>query len=245
MYRFVATSALPLISPLQLAELLLTLCNTQVWVQGRHLLPPGPAIIISNHRSFLDAPLLMAALGRPIQFACHYYLTQVPGLREIVQGLGCIPLKQGCANQVHFFRQAEHHLHQCGSIGIFPEGARQITRGCSPAEMASFQAGFAHLAYRSHIDPLPIIPVSIQVQQEWLAPPLPLALFRWVDPTEPMFQGEGSHPVVIYEDVSVTIGKPLWVRQEDRAARGAEKQRQIHLLTDKAYQTVQENLRHG
>jgi hypothetical protein len=105
-----------------LAQLLLTLFQTEVWVEGKEHVPAGPLVVVSNHRSFLDAPVLIAGLDRPIRFACHYYLAQVPLLREIALALDCIPLKQGSRQQIHFFRQAQASLAAGGVWGSSQKG---------------------------------------------------------------------------------------------------------------------------
>ncbi|MDX2272285.1 MAG: lysophospholipid acyltransferase family protein [Cyanobacteriota bacterium] len=220
--------------PLPLAQLLLSLCQTQVWVEGRERLPRGAALIISNHRSFLDAPVLLAGLNRPVRLACHYYLTQVPLLRDIALGLGCIPLQQRPHKQIHFFREAEATLGQAGYVGLFPEGAERIASLSSPGEIGSFQPGFAHLALASQVDPLPIVPVAIRVRQEWQAPGIPLPVFRLFDQTEPMFQGNGGHPVVIYREVHLSIAEPIWIGQADRPKDRHRRQQKIQDLVARA-----------
>lgn len=222
-----------------LAQLLLGVCGTQVWVRGREHLPAGAAVIISNHRSPLDAPILIQALNRPIRFACHYYLTQVPGLREITLGLGCIPLSQGRRNQVRFFRQAESRLRRQECIGLFPEGADRITQPSLAGQVGLFQSGFAHLALRSQVEPLPIVPVVIRVEEEWTAPAVPLRFFRWFDDSEPLFQRLGDHPVVIYRTVSVIIAPPLWISAQERGLPSQERALYIRNLTHNTQQLLQ------
>ncbi len=222
-----------------LAQILLALCGTQVWVRGREHLPAGAAVIVSNHRSPLDAPILIQALNRPIRFACHYYLTQVPGLREITLGLGCIPLSQGRRNQVRFFRKAESHLRHQECIGLFPEGADRIARPSSAVEIGAFQSGFAHLALRSQVDPLPIVPVVIRVDEEWTAPAVPLRFFRWFDDSEPLFQRLGDHPVVIYRTVSVIIAPPLWISAQERGLPDQARTLYIQNLTHNTQKLLQ------
>jgi 1-acyl-sn-glycerol-3-phosphate acyltransferase len=40
-------------------------------------------LVVNNHRSFMDAPVLMEALSSPIHFACHHYMGQVPIMRVL------------------------------------------------------------------------------------------------------------------------------------------------------------------
>ncbi|WP_414370658.1 lysophospholipid acyltransferase family protein [Synechococcus sp. H60.4] len=220
------------------AQLLLALFQTEVWVEGKERVPQGPLLVVSNHRSFLDAPVLIAGLDRPIRFACHYYLSQVPLLREIALALGCIPLQQGSWPQIHFFRQAQATLAAGGGVGIFPEGADQITRETSPQEVGRFQPGFAHLALAAKVDPLPILPVALWAQEEWRGMDIPMAFFRWFDPSEPRFQQQGGHPVVIYRRVVLKVGSPLWVRGEGRYTCRQERLQLIQELTAAAREQV-------
>ncbi|WP_244351662.1 lysophospholipid acyltransferase family protein [Thermostichus vulcanus] len=228
--------------PTDLAHLLLSLCQTEVWVEGSEQLPDGPMVVVSNHRSFLDAPVLIAGLGRPIRFACHYYLSQVPLLREIALGLGCIPLRQGSQRQMHFFRQAQASLAAGMGVGIFPEGAEQITRETSPQAVGRFQPGFAHLALASGVDPLPIVPVAVRVWEEWRGVDIPMAFFRWFDPTEPMFQQETGHPVVFYRRVALKVGSPLWLTHAQRRGSRRERLQVIQQLAAAAREQVQAGL---
>jgi len=221
-----------------LAQSLLSLFQTEVWVEGGERIPAGPLVVVSNHRSFLDAPVLIAGLDRPIRFACHYYLSQVPLLREVALALGCLPLKQGSRQQIHFFRQAQASLATGVGVGIFPEGAEQITRATSPQELGPFQPGFAHLALAAAVDPLPILPVAVWAQEEWRGVDIPMAFFRWFDPSEPRFQQEGGHPVVLYRRVVLRVGSPLWVTGKQRHGSRRERMQVIQELTAAAREQV-------
>ena len=83
-------------SPLLISRGFLTALGTQIFRYYEDRIPrQRPLVVVSNHRSFMDAPVLMAAVERPIRFACHHYMGQVPIMREIVTGqLGCFPLDE-------------------------------------------------------------------------------------------------------------------------------------------------------
>ncbi len=56
--------------PLHLSHGLLTATGTKVSIRHRERIPStGAMLVISNHRSFLDAPILMTAIGRSVRFA--------------------------------------------------------------------------------------------------------------------------------------------------------------------------------
>jgi len=77
-------------SLLEIYRLLLALLSTRVFAYYEDRIPPLPAslLVVSNHCSFMDAPVLMTALSNSIRFACHHHIGQVP----ITGELGCFPL---------------------------------------------------------------------------------------------------------------------------------------------------------
>ncbi|MEY3300361.1 MAG: hypothetical protein RLZZ597_3621 [Cyanobacteriota bacterium] len=208
---------LPL-SPLALATVLLSLSGVSVSVSGQaQILPRQPMVLVSNHRSIMDALLLMQAVNRPVRFACHHYLAQVPGLREAVQALGCLPLDPPGQGQRAFFRRACHTLAQGGAVGIFPEGAAPMVQSTMPDHLGVFHRGFAHLALRAPVDDLLVVPVAIASRQEWNQAAIPLRWLSWFDATEPLFQQAGWHPAVVYRSVDVRIGRPIRLNAALRA----------------------------
>ena len=90
--------------PLHISRWLLSAIDTKITVNYQHRIPSTDAVmLISNHRSLLDAPVLMAALNRPVRFACHHYMSQVPILREMIMNLGAFPLDAPQQRQKKFF----------------------------------------------------------------------------------------------------------------------------------------------
>nr|WP_238717797.1 lysophospholipid acyltransferase family protein [Petrachloros mirabilis] len=200
-----------------LSQGMLTVLGVQSFCHYRERIPhQSPLIVISNHRSFLDAPLLMAALNRSIHIACHHYMSQVPVLRELVSGLGCLPLEPQGQPSKRFFRQATQLLQNQKGIGIFPEGAKPMVEVSAPSEVYPFQRGFAHLALQAPVPNLGILPVAIAAHEERSGLSIPLPLLQFFDPSEPLFQQPGWQPAVIYRRVSLLIGEPLWITPEHR-----------------------------
>lgn len=204
-------------TPLLISQQLLALAGTRLFVYYQDRVPQDSAVlIVSNHRSFMDAPLLMAATNASIRFACHHYMGQVPLLREFVTRLGCFPLDTPDQRQRSFFHQATQLLQSRQMVGIFPEGAQPMVQLTNPGEMGEFQRGFAHLALRAPVQDLAILPVAIAAEDEVTTSPFPLKLLSWFDPSEPLFNQSGWHPMVLYQRVNVLIGRPIWITHTQR-----------------------------
>ncbi|MEL7086055.1 MAG: lysophospholipid acyltransferase family protein [Cyanobacteria bacterium J06597_1] len=202
---------LPPVSPLQLSNVVLRSLQVNLSVTDRDNIPEGPLIVISNHRSILDPFVLMVALQRDIRFACHFFMTRVPLLNLAIARLNCIPLEQHGCSQAPFFRTALSSLRSRETVGIFPEGGALMTRRSTPHHIAEFQPGFAHLALRSRLSSLAILPVALKVHRDLPLPDLPMSVFRWFDPVEPAFQTRHPHPVVLYRKATVAIAPPIWL----------------------------------
>lgn len=219
--------------PLGLSHLLLSSFGTHIKVDHLHRIPKDKTIlVVSNHRSFMDAPLLMASLGQPIRFACHHYMSKVPGLREIVEALGCFSLDASNQSQQVFFKQATRFLQSQQLIGIFPEGSQSMVQPTLPHQTETFQRGFAHLAMRSLIPNLAILPVAIVSQKESVYPGIPLPLLHFFDPSEPLFDRLGWHPLIIYQKVKILMGHPFLITpRHQKQYRGSQCKEVVKQLT--------------
>lgn len=203
--------------PLTLARWLLVGCGTRLYTHYAERRPRHQRVLlVSNHRSFLDVPVLMAALNQPVHFACHHYLGQVPLLSDIVESLGCFPLAEQKQRGISFLRQATALLQEQQMVGIFPEGAVPMVESTPRHRVTDFNRGFAHLALRMPVEELVILPVAIASHQERCQPAVPLKLLQLFDPSEPLFNQSGWHPAVLYQRVSVILGQPITLTEHQR-----------------------------
>lgn len=208
---------MPVDSPLLISQQLLTALGTRIFFHHQDRIPRDTAVVVvSNHRSFMDAPLLMAALNRPIRFACHHYMGQVPLLREFVLRLGCFPLDPPGQRQHGFLHQATQLLQTQQVVGIFPEGTQPMIHTTPTRQIGPFHRGFAHLALRASVQNLAVLPMAIVSQAETTSFPIPLKLLSWFDPSEPLFNQAGWHPMVTYQRVDVLAGRPFWITPTQR-----------------------------
>ncbi|PSB25058.1 lysophospholipid acyltransferase family protein [Stenomitos frigidus] len=238
---------MPSDQPLQLSRLLLAALGTRLYTCHQNRMPRcGPVLIVSNHRSFLDAPLLMAALNRPIRFACHHYMGQVPVMRDIVEKMGCFPLSLPEQRQQTFFDQAAQLLQGRQVVGLFPEGAEPMVKRTLPETVGGFQRGFAHLALRAPVQDLVVLPVAIASDAEAVNAAFPLRLLSLIDPSEPLFSQDGWHPMVIYERVNLLVGRPYWIRPSHREHyQGKQAKALVTELTQQCYTEIHDLLQQG
>ena len=81
-------------------------------------------IMVSNHGSLLDPPLLGHALGRNISFMAKAELFKVPLLGFIIKACGAYPVKRGIVDK-NTIKTACKKLTNDNCIGIFIDGTRQ------------------------------------------------------------------------------------------------------------------------
>ena len=92
---------------------------------GRENIPQKDSfIVVSNHGSLLDPPLLGHALGRNISFMAKAELFKVPCLGFIIKACGAYPVKRGIADK-NTIKTACKKLSNNNCIGIFIDGTRQ------------------------------------------------------------------------------------------------------------------------
>jgi 1-acyl-sn-glycerol-3-phosphate acyltransferase len=108
----------------------------------------GPLIFACNHVSYLDPPVLGAASPRRISYMAKEELFKIPVLGPAIAAVGAYPVdRKGSATAA--IKRSVEVLRGGGSIGIFPEGTRNI------AGQAEIRGGVALLASLSKA---PVIP---------------------------------------------------------------------------------------
>ena len=236
------------ISPLDLSRYFLAALSTQMFRYHENRIPRDASVlVVSNHRSFMDALILMSALSSPIRFACHHYMGQVPVMREIVTGqLGCFPLEDQPNRQQSFFEQSQIILQSKQMVGVFPEGTRPMVTSTKPNELGEFHRGFAHLALRSTVEDLAILPIAIASLEEVNTYGLPLRLLSLFDPSEPLFNQPGLHPLVLYRRVAVLIGRPYWIiPKHQKKYHGKQAKNVVTELTEHCHDEISSLLDQG
>jgi 1-acyl-sn-glycerol-3-phosphate acyltransferase len=126
-------------------------------IQGEESIPvAGPAILVCNHVSFVDAVLLMAASPRPIRFVMDHRIFKVPLLGALFRLAKAIPIAPRAEDPAAYdaaFEAAAQVLRDGDLLGIFPEGG--ITRD---GQLQEFKGGVMKILERQ---PVPVIPMAL------------------------------------------------------------------------------------
>ena len=121
--------------------------------QGMSNVPrTGGVVVVSNHGSHLDPPILGHALGRPVAFMAKAELFRIPILSFIISACGAYSVKRGAGDR-EALRTASNRLTEGWATGVFLDGTRQEN-----GRVNDPKAGAALLAARTGC---PILPVAI------------------------------------------------------------------------------------
>ena len=127
----------------------------RVEVAGRENVPEeGPALLCSNHRSWLDMFLTGINIKRKIYYMAKSELFLNPLFSAIMKGLCAYPVKRGTGD-IKAIKTTLDLLEKGCMVGIFPEG-RRIKPGS--AERVPAKPGTALLAVKSMA---PVVPMAI------------------------------------------------------------------------------------
>ncbi|MEI8246458.1 MAG: AMP-binding protein [Lentisphaerota bacterium] len=175
----------------RLAGLALSHTLLRVRTYGEENIPEeGPALLVANHVSFVDALLISRCTSRPVHFMMHETFYRYPWLYPFVKWAGFIEVPAARPKQLHQLFLKTHELLRQGEIVcVFPEGG--ITRN---GIMMNFRKGLS-----SMIPPdleVPVIPVRLGMLWGFI--------FTY-------YYGKIKlrMPLQLRHPASVTIGKPI------------------------------------
>lgn len=121
-------------------------------VAGLENIPPGASLILSNHQSHFDPPLVGYFVPQRIGYLARRTLFEVPLLRSIIRSLNAIPVERdglGLAG----LKETLRYLKSGHPVLVFPEGTRT-----GDGLLGEIKPGFSALAVRANV---PLLPVGI------------------------------------------------------------------------------------
>ncbi len=143
-------------------------CSVEV-IGREHLPAEKPVILMANHQSYVDIPVLYW-LRWPFRWMADAGLFRIPFFGWAMGMAGYIPVHRGNAKAaVRFLERAKETLAQGTPIFIFPEGTRSHT-----GVLGRFQTGGFRLSIMTGA---PIVPVVV-VGTRYLLP-RGSWIFRW------------------------------------------------------------------
>ncbi|TAN04179.1 MAG: MFS transporter [Rhodanobacteraceae bacterium] len=130
----------------------------RVRVEGLERIPDeGPALLVCNHVSFMDALIIMGSVRRPVRFVMYYKIFRVPVLSFVFRAAKAIPIAGGKENPkllARAFDEIDAALAEGELVCVFPEGGLTLD-----GEIATFRPGVEKILARR---PVPVIPMALR-----------------------------------------------------------------------------------
>ncbi len=122
-------------------------------VYGAEKVPrQGPLVVVSNHASDFDPPILSCAVQRPVAYMAKEELFKVPILSQAIRLYGAYPVKRGAADR-SAIRAALVSLEAGWAVGVFITGTRT-----PDGRVVDSKLGAALIAAKAQV---PVLPVSL------------------------------------------------------------------------------------
>ena len=112
----------------------------------------GPLVVVSNHASDFDPPILSSCVGRPVAYMAKKELFEIPILKQAIQVYGAYPVSRGAADR-SAIRSALKYLEAGWATGLFLEGTRT-----ADGRITDPKLGAALVAAKAKA---PLLPVSL------------------------------------------------------------------------------------
>jgi len=135
------------------ARFLLLVSGVTVRVEGLEKLTPGASyVLVANHRSYMDTPVVLSYIPLQFRFFAKQGLFRIPLLGGHLRRAGHIPVvRDNPRASLKTLSEGARLVRERGvSLLLFPEGGR------SPAQLRDFKEGAAYLAIKAGAPAVPI-----------------------------------------------------------------------------------------
>jgi 1-acyl-sn-glycerol-3-phosphate acyltransferase len=116
----------------------------------------GPAVLVCNHVSFVDALIIGGSIRRPVRFVMHYKIFQIPLIQFLFRTARAIPIASAKEDAILLeaaFDQVDAELEAGNLVCIFPEGGITHDGAIQP-----FRPGIEKIIARRAV---PVIPIGL------------------------------------------------------------------------------------
>ena len=119
----------------------------------RNVPPSGPLLVVANHQSHLDPPLIGSGFPRRLNYMARKSLFHFGPFGWLIGSLDAIPVDRE-TSPIAGIRETLRRLQRNEALLMFPEGSR-----CWDGEVGPFLPGFALIAKRCTT---PVLPAAIE-----------------------------------------------------------------------------------
>lgn len=130
-----------------------------------HIPSQGPAVLVCNHVSFVDALIIGGLVRRPARFVMHYRIFAVPVFSFLFRAARAIPIasrRDDPALLERAYAAIDEELAAGHLVCIFPEGA--LTRD---GRIHEFRPGIERIIARR---PVPVVPMALSgLWESWFS----------------------------------------------------------------------------
>lgn len=128
--------------------------GVKVHTVGLENIPDGHCLFVGNHQSYVDIPVVLSQIDKPIGFIAKKQLEKVFFISYWMKKIRCVFLNRDNVREaIESINQGANNLQNYCSILIFPEGTRSKSD-----EIGEFKKGSMKLALKSAV---PIVPITI------------------------------------------------------------------------------------
>ena len=167
-------------------------------INREKLIEEGPCLIVANHQSFLDPPLIGALYRNEVYFLARKTLFDAPGLKQALPYCNTIPVDQTRPDPASII-QVLRTVKNGGRIVIFPEGSR-----CPDGQIHDAMPGIGLIL--SKLATVPVQPVRIEGAYDCL--PIHSSKLK-------------------FRPITLSVGDPIQFTPEELKAKGRDAQRAI------------------
>jgi 1-acyl-sn-glycerol-3-phosphate acyltransferase len=134
---------------------IVTMTGSKIVVKGIENLPKsGTTLFVANHQSYMDIPVMLSVLERPVGFVAKEEIGKIPFFDQWIVHMKCVLIARGDTRKaLTAILQAAKLLQQGHSLVLYPEGTRS-----ADGKLGEFKAGSLKAAQKGKAA---IVPIAI------------------------------------------------------------------------------------